>query len=66
MTDQDGDGMIDAGRVAGPTEDPDAHGRSLRDAATLTAIVGLAFSVLFSVAFWLTMSIPGLGRPTRS
>ena len=35
------------------------RGRSLRNAATLTAAVGIAFSVLFSVAFGLTMGIPG-------
>ena len=35
------------------------RGRSLRQAATLTAIMGLAFSLLFSVAFYLTMTVPG-------
>ena len=73
MTDEDGDGMLDPAADADATttrDDPvdevevspeatEERGRSLRHAATLTAIVGVAFSVLFTVAFLLTASVPG-------
>ncbi len=55
MTDQDGDGMAD---VSSASETSAEHGRSLRNAATLTAGVGIAFSILFVVAFLLTLGIP--------
>jgi len=61
MTDQDGDGMLDPSpedESAGSTEE---QGRSLRHAATLTAGLGIAFSVLFTVAFVLTGGVPGPG-----
>ncbi len=65
MTDRDGDGMLDGDESSDPSpadDDPaqaEERGRSLRHAATLTSAVGLAFSALFTVAFGLTMSIPG-------
>jgi hypothetical protein len=42
---------------------PEARGRSLRRAASLTAIVGIAFSVLFTIGFFLTTSVPS-GKAT--
>ncbi len=45
---------IDADGVVTPEE----QGRSLRKAATLTAVVGLAFSVLFTVSFVLLIDVP--------
>jgi hypothetical protein len=59
MTDQDGDGMIDPASPADLLETVEELGRSLRRAATLTAGMGIAFSVLFTVALVLTTSIPG-------
>jgi hypothetical protein len=35
------------------------HGRSLRRAATLTASVGIVYSVLYLLAFWLASEVPG-------
>jgi hypothetical protein len=37
---------------------PEEHGRSLRKAATLTALVGLMFSILFGVSFVLMIDVP--------
>ena len=37
---------------------PEARGRSLRNAATLTAAVGIVFSVLFTLAFVLLLDLP--------
>jgi hypothetical protein len=42
---------------------PDEQGRSLRKAATLTAVVGLAFSTIFTISFFLMLGVPG-GRAT--
>ena len=49
------------GPVASPDTpaSPEEDGRSLRRAATLTAAVGIAFSVLFVVSFLLVTSVPG-------
>ena len=41
------------------TDTPEERGRSLRKAAMLTAAVGIAFSVLFSVSFLLMATVPG-------
>ena len=51
---------IDADGVVTPEE----QGRSLRKAATLTAVVGIAFSVLFTVSFVLMVDVPPGTRPT--
>lgn len=60
MTDVDAnlDGNVDPDPGDDPAT-PAQRGRSLRDAATLTAAVGIAFAVLFSVAFILTLDVPG-------
>ena len=42
---------------------PEERGRSLRRAASLTAMVGIAFSVLFTVGFALTTAVPS-GKAT--
>jgi hypothetical protein len=42
-----------------PSETPTQRGRSLRRAATLTASVGIAFSILFAVSFFLMLQVPG-------
>jgi hypothetical protein len=42
-----------------PADTPEERGRSLRQAATLTSIVGIAFSVLFIISFLLMVSVPG-------
>ena len=43
-----------------PTDQPDEErGRSLRQAATLTAIVGAAHAILFIVAYFLLAQVPG-------
>jgi hypothetical protein len=46
-----------------PADTPEERGRSLRQAATLTAIVGIAFSILFVVSFLLMAGVPG-GKST--
>jgi hypothetical protein len=38
---------------------PAERGRSLRSAATLTAGVGIAFSILFTISFVLALAVPG-------
>jgi hypothetical protein len=48
------DGSVDNS----PEGDPSA-GRALRRAAYLTVAVGLAFAVLFIVAYWIGTSVPG-------
>jgi hypothetical protein len=42
---------------------PEEHGRSLRRAAVLTAVVGLVFSILFTISFVLMLAVPS-GRAT--
>ena len=42
-----------------PRDTPEERGRSLRRAASLTAIVGIAFSVLFTVSFVALSRVPG-------
>jgi hypothetical protein len=59
MSDDDGDGMIDPSSTDDPSATAEERGRSLRRAATLTAGMGIAFSILFTVALVLTTSIPG-------
>jgi hypothetical protein len=57
--DVNADGLVDPVPVH---PDPSGHatrGRSLRDAAMLTAAVGIAFSVIFSVSFVLMLDVPG-------
>jgi len=39
--------------------------RPIRQAAMLTAAVGITFSVLFLLAFWLTSTTPGARAPDR-
>ncbi|MCI0584899.1 MAG: hypothetical protein L0227_18750, partial [Chloroflexi bacterium] len=60
MTDVDADldGALDPDPSA-ETATPEARGRSLRNAATLTAAVGIAFAVLFGLSFVLTLGTPG-------
>ena len=66
MTDRlESDGTIDAEPPDPPGppevgETTEEHGRSLRRAASLTALVGVAFSIIFTVAFVLTGGIPGV------
>ena len=57
-SDADGDGMVDQ-QPPDPLVTPEARGRSLRRAASLTAGMGIAFSVLFVVSYLLTTSVPG-------
>lgn len=55
--------MMDEASAAQPTESPVERGRSLRRAAMLTAIVGMIFSVLFTISMYLVAGVPG-GRST--
>jgi MFS family permease len=48
-----------AAPASGPTDAAEEHGRSLRRAATLTASLGIVYSVLFLLAFWLASDVPG-------
>jgi hypothetical protein len=59
MSDHDGDAMIDPATAGDPGVSAEEHGRSLRRAAMLTAGMGIAFSILFTVALVLTTGIPG-------
>jgi len=59
MSDEDGDGMIEPSTTDDPSVTVEERGRSLRRAATLTAGMGIVFSILFTVALVLTTSIPG-------
>ena len=66
MTDDDGDGMIDPSARRRPDRRGGGAGTLLRHAATLTAALGIAFSVLFTVAFVLTAAYRARGPPTRN
>lgn len=59
MTDHDPDPTDELDDEPESHATSDERGRSLRQAATLTAIVGVVFSGLFTVAVWLTAGIPG-------
>jgi hypothetical protein len=44
-----------------PPQTPDERGRSLRTAASITALVGALHAVLFLLAWWLLSDTPGAG-----
>ncbi|HEY7732704.1 MAG TPA: hypothetical protein VH950_17630 [Gaiellaceae bacterium] len=46
-----------------PTETPAQRGRSLRTAATITAVVGALHAILFLLAWWLLSDAPGADAP---
>ena len=48
--------------MAGPEPTP-APGRSRRQAAYLTAGMGIVHAVLFLLSFWILRSTPGPGAP---
>src|SRR6478609_2588519 len=48
-----------ATRTQDPGTTPEQHRRSVRNAAMLTAGMGIAFSILFYIAVLLTAGVPG-------